>query len=92
MNVHVAIAKHRDKRLAGGIIAHADTLGWHLIFYSIADGQLAPFAINPFPSREEAFADATETLKIADADWNEMEEDKAEQFILDHAKNRWSST
>ena len=78
------------KRLAGGIVRHSDTLGWHLILYSIVDGKLAPFAINPFPSRDEALSDATDTLKITETDWVEIEDDEAEQIILDNAQNRWS--
>ena len=90
MSVLVAVSKRRAKRLAGGIIRHDETLGWQLILYMIANGQLGPFGLSPFATREEAIADANDSMKTKDADWVEVHEDDAEQYILDHAKNQWS--
>jgi isocitrate dehydrogenase len=91
MNVLVAIAKRRSKRLAGASVHFATELGWwQLILYTIVDNKIAPFGASHFDTQAEAVADANDTLKVTAADWVEVQEEKVEQFILDQAKNRWS--
>ena len=61
-----------------------------MIPYTVVDGKAAPFGINHFASQEEAMGDAIEVLKATPADWVEVQDDQVEQYILDHATNRWS--
>jgi hypothetical protein len=92
VNVYVAVAKRRAKRLAGAVVCRVDEgliQGWMLIFYTIVDGKITPFGMNTFPTLEEALAEGNDTLKIAPADWKELPEEQAEPFLLEHAGNRW---
>lgn len=90
MNVQVAISKRRSKKVAGGIVRYSDLFeNWQFYLYGIVNETLAVIGMSPFSSREEAFEDANDTLKVKSDDWLEMSEDDAEQYIFDHATNRW---
>jgi hypothetical protein len=91
MNVRVAISKRRAKRLAAGVITRPEGSElWLLLLYSVADDRAIPFGMQQFETLEEALSEANDALRVAAADWLEIDEGSVEQFITSHTRNRWS--
>ena len=91
MNVRLAIAKRRSKRLAAGVIHYVRSLGvWWVTLYSVADDTVGPFGTSCFDKLDDAMADANETLQVQDGDWIMVAENDVESHIREHACNRWA--
>lgn len=83
----LALAKRKSKQLAAGTIFYSDTLGmWYLSLYTTVGGKAAPFGMNPHDTEAAALADGSETLKVTDEDWIEIDEDAVESYIETHAR------
>lgn len=87
----LALSKRRAKQLAAGTVFYSDVLGmWYLSLYMVVDGKAAPFGMTPHETEEAALAEGNETLKVADSDWIEIDEEAVESYIAEHARHRWN--